>query len=355
MLSYEKGFWTSKKVLITGHTGFKGSWLTLVLQRLGARIVGISNDLVSSPSMFEVMGINDSIFDYRADITDVNSLTKIISAEQPDVIFHLAAQALVKKSLADPHETFRVNTMGMASLLEVLRKLKMSVPTVLITSDKVYENKEWCWGYKETDELKGKDPYSASKACAELVAQSYLRTIFHEKSYLFAIARAGNVIGGGDWAEDRLIPDCYRSWSQGMEVNIRMPKATRPWQHVLEPLSGYIALAERLAVNPFNCFETFNFGPDFHTSSTVGEVVSFLGKGRAVKIDQASSNEANLLALNCDKAKFLLGWFPQFEQKDSLEWTRKWYEAFYAKDDVKLLTNIQIADYLALRGMECIS
>ena len=355
LVNYSTNFWKDKRVVITGHTGFKGSWLTLVLLKLGAKIIGISNGEVSFPSIFSVLKLQNKIYDCRCDISDVKPLTQILEKEKPDVIFHLAAQALVKQSIADPYETFRVNAMGMASLMEAIIESGKIVPTILITSDKVYENKEWYWGYKETDELGGKDPYSASKACAELIAQSYLRTVIQQDSKYFGIARAGNVIGGGDWAADRLIPDCYRSWSKDKEVHIRMPNATRPWQHVLEPISGYIALAERLTNNPFDSFESFNFGPDFQASSTVGEVVSYLGQNRPVKIEEKPSNEANLLALNCDKAKFLLGWFPKLNQGKTLEWTRTWYDCYYAKGDVTELTNEQIEKYLAARGLICIN
>lgn len=355
MYLYNEEFWVGKRVLITGHTGFKGSWLTSVLLKLGATVIGISNDEVSSPSLFGVLNLGDKISDYRCDIADVAAVTRVLKKEKPDAIFHLAAQALVRKSISQPFETFRVNALGMASVLEALSNYDKIVPTVLITSDKVYENREWYWGYKETDELGGKDPYSSSKACAELVAQSYLRSIFCEDSKYFGIARAGNVIGGGDWATDRLIPDCYRSWSEGKEVHIRMPNATRPWQHVLEPISGYIALAERLSLNPFDNFECFNFGPDFQTASTVGEVVAYLGKDRSVKIEEETSSEANLLALNCDKAKFLLGWFPQFDQKSTLDWTRSWYDCYYSNGNVTELTYEQVSTYLDLRGLRCIS
>ena len=351
---YNEEFWIGKRVLITGHTGFKGSWLTLVLLKLGAKVIGISKDEVSYPSLFDVLKLRDKVSDYRCDIADIGSLTQILKKEKPDAIFHLAAQALVRKSITHPFETFRVNALGMASVLEAIKSYGKIVPTVLITSDKVYENREWYWGYKETDELGGKDPYSASKACAELVAQSYLRSIFYEDSKYFGIARAGNVIGGGDWAADRLIPDCYRSWSENKQVHIRMPNATRPWQHVLEPISGYIALAERLSLNPFESFESFNFGPDFQTSSTVGEVVSYLGKDRPVKIEEVSSSEANLLALNCDKAKFLLRWFPQFDQKSTLDWTRSWYDCYYSNGNVSRLTDEQVGVYLNARGLRCI-
>ena len=351
---YNEEFWIGKRVLITGHTGFKGSWLTLVLLKLGAKVIGISKDEVSYPSLFDVLKLRDKVSDYRCDIADIGSLTQILKKEKPDAIFHLAAQALVRKSITHPFETFRVNALGMASVLEAIKSYGKIVPTVLITSDKVYENREWYWGYKETDELGGKDPYSASKACAELVAQSYLRSIFYEDSKYFGIARAGNVIGGGDWAADRLIPDCYRSWSENKQVHIRMPNATRPWQHVLEPISGYIALAERLSLNPFESFESFNFGPDFQTSSTVGEVVSYLGNDRPVKIEEVSSSEANLLALNCDKAKFLLRWFPQFDQKSTLDWTRSWYDCYYSNGNVSRLTDEQVGVYLNARGLRCI-
>lgn len=354
MLEFQKHFWLNKKVLITGHTGFKGSWLASFLKLLGAKVIGVSNEVLTQPSMYEVLQVSKSITDYRCDISDTVELENIILKETPDVIFHLAAQALVTTSLEQPYETFRVNVLGMASLLDAIERSKCWVPTVLVTSDKVYENQEWYWGYREIDPLGGKDPYSASKACAELVAQSFLRTVMQEKSSYFAIARAGNVIGGGDWSKDRLIPDCYRAWFQGLDVKLRMPNATRPWQHVLEPLSGYLLLAERISNNPFDHFETFNFGPDFQVSATVGEVVKYLGNDKSVQDLQGAPSEASLLALNCDKAKFKLGWHPALSQEQTLNWTKDWYECFYAGGNVALLTRKQIEDYMALRGLECI-
>jgi CDP-glucose 4,6-dehydratase len=355
LLNYDENFWHKKRVLITGHTGFKGSWLSLVLKGMGADIIGVSNSLVSEPSLFEILCLKNKVTDYRLDITDVEAISNVIKEEKPDIIFHLAAQALVRKSLRDPFETFRVNAMGMAAVCDAVRLLSHAVPTILITSDKVYENKEWYWGYRENDQLGGKDPYSASKACAELIAQSYLRSVFPEKSKLFAIARAGNVIGGGDWAADRLIPDCYRSWQNDGTVEIRMPDATRPWQHVLEPLSGYILLAEKLAFGSFEKFEIFNFGPDFKRSSTVGEVVSYLGKEKKTRFGSSSISEAGLLALNCDKAKFELGWFPILTQEMTLDWTRDWYDNFYSGNDVEFITRKQIEEYFQLREDKCIN
>lgn len=354
-MNYDKNFWRQKRVLITGHTGFKGSWLSMVLKGLGAEIIGISNSLVSEPSMFEILDLKNKVIDYRFDITDVKAISNVIKAEKPDIIFHLAAQALVRASLRDPFETFRVNAMGMAAICEAINLMSYEVPTILITSDKVYENNEWYWGYRENDKLGGKDPYSASKACAELIAQSYLRSVLPETSKSFAIARAGNVIGGGDWAADRLIPDCYRSWQNDGTVEIRMPYATRPWQHVLEPLSGYILLAEKIAHRSFEEFQVFNFGPDFKRSSTVGEVVSYLGEEKKIRLGCASNSEAGLLALNCDKAKFELGWFPVLTQEMTLDWTREWYDNFYSGKDVESITEKQIGEYFQLREVQCIN
>ncbi len=349
MAKYTNRFWNGKKVLITGHSGFKGCWLTAFLQKMGASIIGISDGLISEPNLFNILDHKNSVKNYWVDIQNTNELIKILKYENPEFIFHLAAQALVKKSIEDPIKTLSTNAMGMASLLDAIRLIEYFVPTILITSDKVYENKGWYWGYKETDKLGGKDPYSASKACAEIIANSYCKTFFSDQIKNFAIARAGNVIGGGDWAANRLIPDCFRSWAKGESVELRMPNATRPWQHVLEPISGYVLLAEFIFNNKLNDLEAFNFGPNFTSMSSVEKIVNFLGNRKTIVSNDTESKEANLLALNCDKAKFILEWYPELSEVETLNWTKDWYNSYYNNKDVKALTFDQINSYLARR------
>ena len=301
---------SGKTVLVTGHTGFKGSWLTVWLQRVGARVVGLSVDVPTQPSHFETLGLASAIDDRRLDVRDAAAVTSAFADVKPDFVFHLAAQALVRRSYRSPLETFATNTLGTATVLEALRQSGRPCTAVMITSDKCYDNVEWVWGYRETDRLGGKDPYSGSKGAAELVIRSYFASYFADASSPVRIVsvRAGNVIGGGDWAEDRLVPDCIRSWADGRAVEIRSPDATRPWQHVLEPLSGYLWLATRLKDDGKFNGEAFNFGPAASDSKSVEDVIASLAdtwSGQAVHaVVPSASNaaEAGLLQLNCDKA-----------------------------------------------------
>ena len=256
-------FFTGKVVLITGHTGFKGSWLSLWLTYLGAKVVGVSKDIPTRPSNFIVSSVSTKTDDRRIDILNAEAIEKLILEVQPDFVFHLAAQALVRPSYDNPLETLTTNSIGTANVLEALRKLEKEVAVVMITSDKVYDNVEWVWGYRETDRLGGKDPYSASKAMAEIVIRTYVESYFNteDSNVHIGIARAGNVIGGGDWALDRIVPDCMTAWSQDKVVDIRNPWATRPWQHVLEPLSGYLLLAAHLVLKTNKHGKPYNFGP----------------------------------------------------------------------------------------------
>jgi len=268
-----------KRVLVTGHTGFKGSWLTTWLLRLGANVIGVSKDVPTHPAMFEELALAGRIKHIQADIRALDTLRDVISGEQPDFIFHLAAQAIVSISYSDPADTMTTNVVGTMNILEALRKLERPCVAVLITSDKCYDNVEWVWGYRETDRLGGKDIYSGSKGAAELVIRSYLHSFFQDHHPVrLAIGRAGNVIGGGDWAKDRIVADCMRAWGEGRSVEIRSPNATRPWQHVLEPLSGYLSLGQALVQQSQLHGEAFNFGPRAGQNQTVVELLGALGQ-----------------------------------------------------------------------------
>ena len=327
----------NKKILITGHTGFKGSWLSLWLKRLDASIYGLSNGIPTVPSNFEVAELVNEINHISCDIRDFKKLNNIIQDINPDYVFHLAAQSIVGTSFKNPLDTFSTNTQGTINLLECLRNIGKKCSAVIITSDKCYENNEWIWGYRENDKLGGKDPYSASKAAAEIAIKSYFHTYFEEDSPVkISIARAGNVIGGGDWALGRLVPDCMRSWSQNKSVEIKNPKSTRPWQHVLEPLSGYLLLAQTLHENKIDINgNAFNFGPSNSQNNNVGEVVQYMSEiwGNS-KWEQTNKTfqdfkESGLLKLNCDKAIDLLSWFPVWDYKDTIYETVNWYKNYY--------------------------
>jgi CDP-glucose 4,6-dehydratase len=322
-------------VLVTGHTGFKGSWLAQWLLYLGADVAGFSIDVPTTPSNFELLGLGRKLHHYLGDVRDSARLTEVIDEFQPEVIFHLAAQALVRRSYADPVTTFETNIMGMVNVLECVRSRPSIEVAVLITSDKAYRNVEWPWGYRETDVLGGFDPYSASKSCADLIAQSYFRAFLHEGSTRVAIARAGNVIGGGDWAEDRIIPDCVRAWSTGNVVSVRSPLATRPWQHVLEPLSGYLWLGAQLSTKrPGLNGEAFNFGPDARVNESVAGLLDAM-KVRWPGAEwyvpdgfERGGHEALLLKLSCDKAMQMLSWHAVLEFQETVELTVDWYAAW---------------------------
>ena len=326
-----------KVVLITGHTGFKGSWLSIWLTYLGAKVFGISDDIVSNPSNFSVSEISNVIDDNRLDVRDANAIKKLIRNIQPDFVFHLAAQALVRTSYEAPLDTITINAIGSANVLDALRALKKKVVAIMITSDKAYDNVEWVWGYRETDRLGGKDPYSASKGMAELAIRSYVESVFNrsDSNVRVGITRAGNVIGGGDWAIDRIVPDCMEAWANGKTVDIRNPYATRPWQHVLEPLSGYLCLAENLYLDSQHHGEAYNFGPSADQNYPVSKLIDEMSKyWNQIKWNDVSKNEGNvheagLLKLNCDKALFDLEWHPALEFEETVKMTVEWYKEYY--------------------------
>jgi CDP-glucose 4,6-dehydratase len=332
-----KSLFLNKKVLVTGHTGFKGSWISAWLQQLGARVTGLSLEPPSTPSHFGVAAMNEFLSDLRVDIRDSEALQSVVLETQPDFVFHLAAQSLVLPSYKDPLLTYQTNLLGTLNLLEALRKLKKSCVTLLITSDKCYKNVEWVWGYRETDQLGGTDPYSASKGAVELAIHSHIKSFFPDDGMVsIGVARAGNVIGGGDWASERLVPDCVRSWVAGNVAILRNPKATRPWQHVLEPLSGYLTLAAALKKNPkLNHGEPFNFGPPAHQKHSVEEMVEEMSKHwPEVAWENASDSrndhyESGLLKLNCDKALHHLNWQAVLSFEETIRMTAEWYLSYY--------------------------
>jgi CDP-glucose 4,6-dehydratase len=344
-----------KKVLITGNTGFKGSWLTLWLLKLGAKVYGISNDIPTKPSVFEELKLEQLIQFHREDVRNLDFLKSFISDIKPDFVFHLAAQAIVSLSYENPIETITTNIIGTANILEALRYSNHTCTAIIVTSDKCYDNVEWVWGYKESDNLGGKDIYSGSKGAAELTFKSYYHSFFKSKDSNVSLAsvRAGNVIGGGDWATQRIVPDCMRSWSENKTVVIRSPDSTRPWQHVLEPLSGYLNLGCELYENRALNGESFNFGPKSDVSVTVRALIEDLSGNWKLKgvepyefIDNKSFHEAGLLKLNCDKALFYLNWMATLDYDKLIEFTSLWYHTYYnAKQDIYSLTISQITEY----------
>ena len=342
----------NKKVLITGHTGFKGSWLGYSLKFLNAKVFGISLNVPTSPSHYN---LDKSIYteDLRIDIRNLDELKDAIKRISPNFIFHLAAQPIVLDSYTNPIDTFKTNSIGTLNIFEAIRSMDNNCSSVIITSDKCYENVEKTSGYIESDRLGGKDPYSASKGCAELIFHSYYHSFFSNdlSKYRIATARAGNVIGGGDWANNRLVPDCMRSWSRNEDVVIRSPESTRPWQHVLEPISGYLKLATLLNLDENIIGESFNFGPSENLNKTVKDLVDKLKKPwqeSSYKIEQIDKvNEANLLQLNCEKAHSKLNWSQELTFDQTAEWTSDWYYKFYnsSKVDAFKLTQKQISYY----------
>ena len=350
------GIYCNKKVLVTGHTGFKGSWLTTWLIKLGANVVGISKDIPTKPSMFEELGLKNKIKHYQEDIRDLQKMIEIIFDEKPDFLFHLAAQPIVSASYLEPIETITSNVIGTTNILEALRISNHNCTSIIITSDKAYDNVEQVWGYREDDKMGGKDVYSGSKGAAELIIKSYYQSFFKKSDckVRLAIGRAGNVIGGGDWAKDRIVVDCVAAWSRGETVEIRAPKATRPWQHVLEPLSGYLVLGAELYKNMGLNGEAFNFGPRAEQNHTVEELLIDLSKywnfknaNESYKITgNISFHEAGLLKLNCDKALFYLKWQANLAYQDTIRFVSEWYFDFY-KTRINMLdkTIEQIEEY----------
>jgi CDP-glucose 4,6-dehydratase len=340
-----KSFWNNKKVFLTGHTGFKGTWLSLYLKHLGAEVSGYALSPTSEPSLFNLIGDKQIVRTSTiADIRNQEALEKALQNSNPDVIFHLAAQPLVRLSYQDPLGTIETNITGTANLLHACRNLDNLKAVVVVTTDKCYENREWHWPYRETDSLGGHDPYSASKACTEIITQSFTRSFFHPDDYLqhntaIATARAGNVIGGGDWSEDRLIPDAIRTLQNGSSLEIRHPQAIRPWQHVLDPLNGYLLLARRLVEEGVEFNGPWNFGPAENQSETVEDILNQLNTQLDNRIEWHTSpetdhpHEAGLLKLDCSKARAILNWQPVLDLEQSMHYTADWYQRHLANED----------------------
>lgn len=354
----DPAFWAGKNVFITGHTGFKGSWLSLWLQSMGASVTGYALPPATQPNLYSLCGLDHGLTTYYADIRDYHELAMAIKASEPDIVFHLAAQPLVRESYVHPIETYEVNVMGTIHVLEAVREAVLhGIPTkaiVNVTSDKCYENRGLARGYKENDRLGGVDLYSSSKACAELATASYRSAFFHKNAELppvfIATARAGNVIGGGDWAKDRLVPDCMRAWMQQRSIPIRYPHAVRPWQHVLEPIRGYLLLAQQLYREGEPFAQGWNFGPEESDTITVEELVEKLckiwGEEASYRIrPDTSLPEAALLQLDCSLAKRKLGWRPRWNLDQALAKTVEWYKAYREQQDLRLLTLEQIQAY----------
>lgn len=352
-LVIERGFWSEKRVLLTGHTGFKGGWLALWLQHLGAKVMGYSLPAPTNPSLFETARISESIEGVIADIRDLKRLNAVFREFSPEVVFHLAAQPLVRASYDDPVETYSTNLIGTIHVLDAVRHSKSVKCAIMITTDKCYENAESATGYRETDRLGGYDPYSNSKACAELAIDSYRRSFFGDPGTpAIASARAGNVIGGGDWAVDRLIPDLVRAAVSGKALVLRNPKSTRPWQHVLDPLCGYLLLAQGLCADRSRYAEAWNFGPLDEDVRTVEEIVALAvghwGGGLKWTVDAGvQPHETKMLKLDASKAAGA-GWRPLLRVEQAVDWTIEWYRAWHGKQDVKVLSCEQIDRYNGL-------
>jgi CDP-glucose 4,6-dehydratase len=357
MFDIFQNFYNNKRVLITGHTGFKGSWLTIWLHELGAKVIGVAQDPYSDKDNYVLSGIDKKIeADLRADIRDGKKMKEIFVEYKPEIVFHLAAQPLVRLSYEIPVETYETNVMGTINVMEAIRATDSVRAGVMITTDKCYENREQIWGYRENEAMGGYDPYSSSKGAAEIAIASWRRSFFNPADYgkkhhvSLSSVRAGNVIGGGDWAKDRIIPDCIRALEAGEDIKIRSPKAIRPWQHVLEPLSGYMLLAKKMCEEPTKYCEGWNFGPTTESIRTVWEVAAKLtenyGKGRLVDCsDPNALHEANLLMLDINKAKFHLSWEPCTDIDQCIKLVADWYK-HYKNEDVYKLDVEQIEKFI---------
>jgi len=353
-------FWTDKTVLLTGHTGFKGSWLSLWLQSMGAQVIGYALAPPTTPSLFDVANIANGMISIIGDIRDLEKLQSVFHEYQPEIVIHMAAQPLVRYSYQNPVETYSTNVMGTVNLLEAVRNTVSVKAVVNVTTDKCYENREWAWGYRENESMGGHDPYSNSKGCAELVTSAYRNSYFHPEHYqkhgvALASARAGNVIGGGDWAEDRLIPDIMRAITHNEAVNIRNPHAIRPWQHVLEPLSGYLKLAQTLYEEGTIYAEGWNFGPNDEDTKPVQWIVEYLtqvwGEGASWHLDNSNHlHEAHYLKLDCSKAKASLNWVPKWRLEMALDKIIDWQKQYQQGADMKAVTLAQISDYQMNKG-----
>lgn len=347
-------FWQNRKVLVTGHTGFKGAWLCRVLQLLGAEVIGYALKPPTQPSLFEICNIGANMNSILGDVRDLDTLMRVCNETQPEIVIHMAAQPLVLESYRDPVTTYETNVMGTVNILEAIRQTDSVRSFVNVTTDKVYKNNEWCWGYRENEPLDGYDPYSNSKSCSELVTHSYRQSFFQDGRVAISTARAGNVIGGGDFSDNRIIPDCIRATVSHKVIEIRNPFAIRPYQHVLEPLSAYLLIAER-QYKDINLAGAYNVGPSESDCVTNGELAGMFcecwGEGAAWKdisgMQSAAPHEANFLRLDSSKIRSVLGWQPRFGIKDAVEKTVEWAKAYYGGKDIKEITDCQIRDYFS--------
>lgn len=358
MRQVDPDFWRGRRVFVTGHTGFKGSWLSIWLQTMGADVYGLALEPPTTPSLFDEADVESGMTSSIGDIRDYQTVASAMSAYQPEIVIHMAAQPLVRLSYREPVQTYATNVMGTVHVSEAVRHTPSVRAVVNVTTDKCYENKEWVWGYRENEPMGGFDPYSNSKGCSELVSSAYRNSYFNPADYgkthhvAFATARAGNVIGGGDWAEDRLIPDILRAFEADRSVAIRNPMATRPWQHVLEPLSGYLVLAEELSTRGVSVAEAFNFGPDDGDARPVQWIVEKLVEAWGEKAswhhdDQTHPHEANYLKLDCSKARAKLGWHPRWKLGEALAHIVTWHRSWLEKADVREICIQQIHQYMA--------
>lgn len=356
-VAVNSAFWKDKRVLLTGHTGFKGSWLSLWLQSMGSQVVGYALTPPTNPSLFQVAEVGSGMTSIIGDIRDLNQLHAVLATHRPEIVIHMAAQALVRHSYIEPVETYSTNVMGTVNLLDAVRRTSSVRAVVNVTSDKCYENREWAWGYRENEAMGGYDPYSNSKGCAELVTAAYRNSYFHPEKYAehgvaVGSGRAGNVIGGGDWADDRLIPDILRAITEGKPVNIRNPHAVRPWQHVLEPLSGYLLLAQKLYEEGTAYAEGWNFGPQAEDAKPVQWIVETLtrawGDGASWSLDGGDHpHEAHYLKLDCSKASGKLHWHPRWHLEQALDAIIEWHRADQDGQDMRKTTIRQIDAYNA--------
>ena len=354
--------WRGRRVFLTGHTGFKGSWLALWLDHLGARVRGYALDPYTEPNLFTLASVGEVVEDVRGDVRDYSKLEAVMTGFAPEVVFHLAAQPIVRRSYTDPVGTYATNIMGTVHVLEAVRRMPSVRAMVCITTDKCYENQGWIWPYRESDPLGGYDPYASSKACAEIVSAAYRRSFFQperpdEDHVAVATARAGNVIGGGDWSEDRLLPDLMRGFDAAKPVLIRRPKAIRPWQHVLDPLHGYLMLAEKLLARNLQSASSYNFGPGdediWPVERIANKLVEMWGEGASWTCDSDPTlHEDHVLRLDASKARVELGWKPRLRIEDALEWTLAWYRAWKRRDNLAEYTQAQIVAYQQLLAAE---
>lgn len=347
-MALNPAFWAGRRVLLTGHTGFKGGWLAVWLRQLGAELRGFALPAATTPSLWQVAQLQQQVPGDFADIRDASALARALQDFQPELVLHLAAQPLVRESYRAPADTYATNVMGTLNLLEAVRATPSVRGVLVVTTDKCYENREWPWPYREQDALGGFDPYSSSKACVELLCASYRDSFLRSSGVALGTARAGNVLGGGDWSADRLLPDIFRAWQDGQEVTLRYPDATRPWQHVLDPLMGYLQLAQGLLTDAEQHAAAWNFGPDSAGLATVGEIVERLadrwpGEARWSVASDAQPHEAGLLALDSSKARQRLGWAPRWSLDDTLIHTLDWHLAWRAGRDMNIVTREQLA------------